>query len=189
MYKKYIIEKKDLVLLPSSYQHLGKLYSSNFEKINKIISKINDAKKSIIDLNNSLDSITNENVKLYNQLKFIKKNYLPRIYINTYVKNNKPNKYVNLIINYFDYSKTIYLGKKNDIEENLLSNLDINNKSFKASIISYLKPIILAKCTQLRNKSEFISLKINSKALFNSDNIPIKQIEPESFSSYLKQFD
>ena len=80
--------------------------------MNKIISKINNAKKSIIDLNNSLDSITNENVKLYNQLKFIKKNYLPRIYINTYVKNNKPNKYVNLIINYFDYSKTIYLGKK-----------------------------------------------------------------------------
>ena len=113
---------------------------------------------------------------------------MPKIYINIYVKNNKPNKYVNLIINYFDYSKTIYLGKKNDIEI-LLSNLDINKKSFKASIISYLKPIILAKCTQLRNKSEFISLKINSKALFNSDTFPIKQTEPESFSSYLKQFD
>ena len=188
MYKKYIIEKKDLLLLPSSYQHLGKLYSSNFEKMNKIISKINNAKKNIIDLNNSLDSITNENIKLYNQLKFIKKNYLPKIYINIYVKNNKPNKYVNLIINYFDYSKTIYLGKKNDIEI-LLSNLDINKKSFKASIISYLKPIILAKCTQLRNKSEFISLRINSKTLFEADNNPIKQIEPDSFSSYLKQFD
>ena len=188
MYKKYIIEKKDLALLSSSYQHLGELYSSNFEKMNKIISKINNAKKSIIDLNNSLDSITNENVKLYNQLKFIKKNYLPRIYINTYVKNNKPNRYVNLIINYFDYSKTIYLGKKNEIET-LLSNLNFNHRPFKTSIISYLKPIILAKCAQLRNKSEFISLKINSNALFNSDNIPINQIEPESFSSYLKQFD
>ena len=188
MYKKYIIEKKDLSLLPSSYQHLGKLYSSNFEKMNKIISKINNAKKSIIDLNNSLDSITNENVKLYNQLKFVKKNYLPRIYINTYVKNNKPNKYVNLIINYFDYSKTIYLGKKNDIE-NILINLDINNKSFKTSIISYLKPIILAKCGQLRNKSEFISLKIDSKTLFNPENNPINQIEPDTFSSYLRQFD
>ena len=68
MYKKYIIEKKDLALLPSSYQNIGELYSSNFKKINKIISKINNAKKSIIDLNNSLDSITNENIKLYNRL-------------------------------------------------------------------------------------------------------------------------
>ena len=188
MYKKYIIEKKDLALLPTSYQHLGKLYSSNFEKINRIISKINKAKKSIIDLNNSLDSITNENIKLYNQLKFIKKNYLPRIYINTYVKNNKPNRYVNLIINYFDYSKTIYLGKKNDIET-LLINLNLNIRPFKTSIISYLKPFILTQCSQLRNKSEFISLKIDSKSLFKSDNILNKQIEPESFSSYLKQFD
>ena len=188
MYKKYIIEKKDLALLPSSYQNLGELYSSNFEKMNKIISKINNAKKSIIDLNNSLDSITNENIKLYNQLKFIKKNYLPKIYVNIYVKNNKPNKYVNLIINYFDYSKTIYLGKKNDIET-LLCNLNLNIRPFKTSVISYLKPFILAQCSQLRNKSEFISLKINSKSLFNSDNIPNKQIEPESFSSYLKQFD
>ena len=188
MYKKYIIEKKDLELLPSSYKHLGKLYSSNFEKINKITSKINDAKNSIIDLNNSLDSINKENVKLYNQLKFIKKNYLPRIYVNIYVKNNKPTKYVNLIVNYFDYSKTIYLGKKNKIEK-LLSNVYINHKPFRTSIISYFKPIILAKCSHLRNKSEFISLKINSKKLFNPDNNPTKQIEPDTFSSYLRQFD
>ena len=113
---------------------------------------------------------------------------MPKIYVNIYVKNNKPNKYVNLIINYFDYSKSIYLGKKNDIET-LLSNLNLNIRPFKTSVISYLKPFILAQCSQLRNKSEFISLKINSKSLFNSDNIPNKQIEPESFSSYLKQFD
>ena len=93
-----------------------------------------------------------------------------------------------MIINYFDYSKTIYLGKKNNIE-NLLSNLYINNKPFKTSIISYLKPIILAKCGQLRNKSEFISLKINSKTLFSIDNILTKQNELDSFSSYLRQFD
>ena len=92
------------------------------------------------------------------------------------------------IVNYFDYSKTIYLGKKNDIE-NLLDNLYFNNKPFKACIISYLKPIILAKCGQLRNKSEFISLKINSKTLFNPENNPINQIEPDTFSSYLRQFD
>ncbi len=188
MYKKYIIEKKDLELLPSSYRHLGKLYSSNFEKINKITSKINDAKKSIIDLNNLLDSINNENIKLYNQLKFIKKNYLPRIYVNTYVKNNKSTKYVNLIINYFNYSKTIYLGRKNELKI-ILRNLSLNDKAFKTTLISHIRPIVLAKCSQLRNKSEFISLKINSKTIFSPDNILTKQNELDSFSSYLRQFD
>ena len=113
---------------------------------------------------------------------------MPRIYVNTYVKNNKPTKYVNLIINYFNHSKTIYLGKRNELKR-ILRNLSLNDKSFKATLISYLRPVVLTKCSQLRNKSEFISLKFNSKSLFTSDNNLIKENELDSFSSYLRQFD
>ena len=47
---------------------------------------------------------------------YIKKNYLPRIYINTYVKNNKPNRYslcpINLGLVILDNIKTLETLKK-----------------------------------------------------------------------------
>ena len=48
MNKKYIIEKNDLQLLPSSYYDLGLKYSSNFDKINRLENKIEKSKKLIL---------------------------------------------------------------------------------------------------------------------------------------------
>ena len=83
MIKKYIIEKNDLAKLPISYVSLGKKYSSNYDKINTSLSKIKEAKFLINELENNIDILSKENINLYNQLKFIKKNYIPRIYIKT----------------------------------------------------------------------------------------------------------
>tara|TARA_Y100000766_G_scaffold241696_1_gene219717 strand:+ start:44 stop:616 length:573 start_codon:yes stop_codon:yes gene_type:complete len=190
MYKKYIIENNDLSLLPSAYVNLGKRYSSNFDKINRSISKIKEAKLLINKLENNIDILTKENINLYNQLKFIKKNYLPRIYINIYVKNNKPVKYVNLIIKYFDYSRTIYLGKYLIIEKFLLDNSSNNSvKNFSVVLYNYLKPVVFDKCKDLKNKSEFINLALSSSILFSSKNFDNKHSQTSSFSSYLKQFE
>ena len=190
MHKKYIIEKKDLDLLPYSYHSLGIIYSSNFDKINKTLKKIKDAKNLINELNITLNSLTNDNIKLYNQLKFIKKNYVPKLYLNLYTKNNKPIKYVNLIIKYFNFSKTIYLGRKSDIL-NLLSSLKINfsNKNFKPILFNYLKPIILDKCSSIKNQHEFINLKLTSRDLFKNFSEDLNVAKDTSFSSYLKQFE
>ena len=190
MNKKYIIENNDLSLLPPAYVSLGKRYSSNYDKINKSLSKIREAKFLINKLQNNIDILSKENINLYNQLKFIKKNYLPRIYLNIYIKNNKPVKYVNLIIKYFDYSRTIYLGKYLNIEKFLLekrSNKSIKN--FSTVLYNYLKPVVFDKCKGLKNKSEFINLRLSSSILFSSKNIDNKHPQSSSFSSYLKQFE
>ena len=190
MHKKYIIENNDLSLLPPAYVSLGKRYSSNFDKINRSLSKIKDAKILINKLENNIDILSKENIKLYNQLKFIKKNYLPRIYLNIYIKNNKPVKYVNLIIKYFDYSRTIYLGKYQNIEKFLLDNSSNNSyKNFSTFLYNYLKPVVFDKCKGLKNKSEFINLGLSSSILFPSTNIDKKHSQSSSFSSYLKQFE
>ena len=190
MHKKYVIENNDLSLLPSAYVNLGKRYSSNYDKINRSLSKIKEAKFLINELENNIDILSKENIKLYNQLKFIKKNYLPRIYLNIYIKNNRPVKYVNLIIKYFDYSRTIYLGKYLNIEKFLL-DISPNNsiKNFNAVLYNYLKPVVFAKCKDLKNKSEFINLGLSSSILFPTDNIYKKHSQSSSFSSYLKQFE
>ena len=190
MIKKYIIEKNDLAKLPISYVSLGKKYSSNYDKINRSLSKIKEAKFLINELENNIDILSKENIKLYNQLKFIKKNYLPRIYINIYIKNNKPAKYVNLIIKYFDYSRTIYLGKYLNIEKFLLDNSSSNSiKNFSTVLYNFLKPVVFDKCKGLKNKSEFINLGLSSSILFSSKNIDNKHSQTSSFSSYLKQFE
>ena len=190
MIKKYIIEKNDLALLPISYTSLGKKYSSNYDKINKSLTKIKEAKFLINKLEDNIDILSKENIKLYNQLRFIKKNYLPRIYLNIYIKNNRPVKYVNLIIKYFDYSRTIYLGKYQNIEKFLLDKSPNNTiKNFNAVLYNYLKPVVFAKCKGLKNKSEFINLGLSSSILFPTDNIYKKHSQSSSFSSYLKQFE
>ena len=190
MHKKYIIEKKDLALLPSSYIGLGNKYSSNFDKINNALNQINDAEKLIKELRITIDSLSNDNITLYKQLRFIKKNYVPRLYINIYAKNNKPIKYINLIIKFFDFSKTIYLGRYSIINSFLINiNPNITSRNFKTTLFNYLRPIVLDKCISIRSKSEFIELKLLSDNLFDNTSIDITKSDPESFSTYLKQFE
>ena len=184
MNKKYIIEKKDLKLLPSSYYDIGLKYSSNFDKINKLENKIEKSKKLISKLTTTLLSLNNENIQLYNQLKFIKRNYVPSFYINVYTKNKKPTKYVNLIIKYFEFSKTVYLGKKQDLNL-LLTEHSKNTYTFNQSLIEILKPSLLVICSTLKNKLEFIDLKISLDSLLNDKFEPNKS--ENTFSSYLKQ--
>ena len=186
MNKKYIIEKKDLELLPSYYHDLGLKYSSNFDKINKLENKIQKSKKLILELSTTLLNLNNENIQLYNQLKFIKRNYVPSFYINVYTKNQKPTKYVNLIIKYFEFSKTVYLGKKLELNL-LLTEHNKNKNTFNQSLIEILKPSLLVICSALKNKFEFIDLKITLNLLL--ENTFNNTMTENSFSSYLKQFE
>ena len=183
MYKKYIIEKKDLDNLPSSYKDVAINYSSNYSIIQKKVNEIRKLNKKINFLNNDIEILLNDTRSLYNQLKFIKKNYLPRIYIKFYTKNNKYQTYVNLVVNYFSVSKTIYLGKK----ELVLSSLNIDtNKSdqkVKQNISELVTPIILNVCSGVQSRHDFIDLSIKSANIIG-DLIPIDV--KDSFSSYLK---
>ena len=72
-----------------------------------------------------------------------------------------------------------------------LSNINpnISNRNFKTTLYNYLRPIVLDKCISIRNKSEFIELKLSSENLFDKRSIDIKKSDPESFSTYLKQFE
>ena len=61
--------------------------------------------------------------------------------------------------------------------------------NFKTTLYNYLRPIVLEKCISIRNKSEFIELKLLSDNLFDNTSIDITKSDPESFSTYLKQFE
>tara|TARA_B110000003_G_scaffold77489_1_gene79042 strand:+ start:13 stop:576 length:564 start_codon:yes stop_codon:yes gene_type:complete len=183
MYKKYIIEKKELDNLPPSYKEVAINYSRNYDSIQKKVNEINKLKKKINFLNNDIEILLDNTRSLYNQLKFVKKNYLPRIYIKFYTKNNKHQRYVNVVVNYFGVSKTIYLGKK----EMVLTSLDIaiNNseKKLKKNILELITPIVFNICNSVQSKLDFIDLSIKSANLIgNSRQIDVN----ESFSSYLK---
>ena len=188
MHKKYIIEKKDLNKLPESYYNIGIKYSSNYDKINNTINTIETYKKRLIDLKKDLNDLNLENIKLYNQLKFIKKSYVPKIYVNIYTKNKRPIKYVNLIINHFNYSKTIYLGKLSY----LVSFLKISKGSSKShikTILKILKPEIHNQLLSFSTKSDFIGHKFTSKKILASVLRKELDSQPDTFINHLKQFD
>jgi len=183
MHKKYIIEKKELDNLPPSYKEVAINYSNNYDNIQRKVNEINKLKKKINFLNNDIDILLDDTRSLYNQLKFIKKNYLPRIYIKFYTKNNKYQRYINIVVNYFGVSKTIYLGKK----EMVLSSLDIaiNNseKKLTNNILELIAPIVFNICNGVQSRLDFIDLSIKSVNIITSS----RQIDVnESFSSYLK---
>ena len=188
MNRKYFIEKKDLDLLPEAYSNLGEEFAKNFSKIQKKHTYLNKLKERINNLDNELAGLVVDNRRIYNKLKFIKKSYVPKIYLKVYRKNNNPQFYTHVVINYFNVSKTVYLGKR-DYIISLLSNKikSLNNRNFSNKLLVFLKPIIKSYCTRFTNQSSFINCKISSATFFNNfDRSASIQENQGSFSDYLK---
>ena len=188
MNKKYIIEKKDLINLPESYFNIGRKYSSNYDKINNTLNTIEIYKNRLVDLKKDLNKLNLENVRLYNQLKFIKKSYVPKIYLNIYTKNKRPVKYVNLIINHFNYSKTIYLGKLSFLVS-FLSIKKGSSKTYIRNLLKILKPEIQNLLSPIKTRSDFISHKFTSKKILEGSVSKSSDNQSDTFINYLKQFD
>jgi hypothetical protein len=186
MYRKYIIEKKDLDNLPPSYKEVAINYSSNYNVIQKKVNEINKLKKKINSLNNDVEKLLYDTKRIYNQLKFIKKNYIPRIYIKSYTKNNKYQKYINIVVNYFGVSKTIYLGKREMVLTTFNIDSSLSEKKIKQNILTSISPFIFKSCRDVKSKFDFLDLSITSKAIFT--NI-ISINTNDSFSNYLKGFE
>ena len=185
MYSKYIIEKKDLDNLPSSYKEVAIKYSNNYNIIQKKVNEINKLKKKINSLNNDVETLLYDTKKIYNQLKFIKKNYLPRVYVKSYTKNNKHQKYLNVVVNYFGISKTIYLGKRERVLASLNIDTNLSEKRLKQNILSSISPIILKSCRDVKTKLDFLELSIKSKTIIDNK---VSKNTNDSFSKYLKDF-
>ena len=183
MYRKYIIEKKDLDNLPFSYKEVAINYSSKYSMIQKKVNEISRLKNKINLLNNDVETLLDDTKTLYNQLKFIKKNYLPRIYVKSYTKNNKYQKYINVVVSYFGVSRTIYLGKREIVLTSLNIDSNISEKRAKQNILSSISPIIYKRCRDVKSRLDFLDLSIKSKTII--DNIVSKNTD-DSFSSYLR---
>ena len=183
MYRKYIIEKKDLDNLPTSYKEVAINYSSNYNNIQKKVNEIKKLKKRINLLNNDVETLLDVTKTIYNQLKFIKKNYLPRIYVNSYTKNNKNQKYLNVVVNYFDTSKTIYLGKRESVLTSFNIDSNLPEKRLKQNLLSLISPIILKSCRDVKTKLDFVDLSIKSNTIIDNK---VSKNTNDSFSNYLK---
>ena len=185
MYSKYIIEKQDLDNLPSSYKEVAINYSSNYNIIQKKVNEIKKLKKKINSLNNDVETLLDDTKTIYNQLKFIKKNYLPLIYLKSYTKNNKHQNYLNVVVNYFGISKTIYLGKRERVITSLNIDSNLSGKRLNQTIIAIISPIIFRICRDVKTKLDFRDLSIKSNSIIDNT---ISKITNDSFSSYLKDF-
>ena len=185
MHRKYIIEKKDLDNLPPSYKEIAINYSSNYNVIQKKVNEINKLKNKINSLNNDVEKLLYDTKRIYNQLKFIKKNYIPRIYIKSYTKNNKYQNYINIVVNYFGVSKTIYLGKREMVLTTFNIDSSLSEKKIKQNILTSISPFIFKICRDVKSKSDFLDLSITSRIIFTN----ITSINTnDSFSNYLKGF-
>ena len=188
MNKKYFIEKKDLDLLPESYSNLGEEFAKNFVKIQKKHTHLNELKERINNLTDELTGLVVDNRRIYNQLKFIKKSYVPKIYLKVYRKNNNPQFYTHVVIRYFNISKTVYLGKRDYIISLLSDKIrSLNNRNFSNKLLIFLKPIIKSYCTRFTDKSSFVNCNISSATFFNNfDRSTSFEENKGSFSDYLK---
>ncbi|MDG2139810.1 MAG: hypothetical protein P8J77_06395 [Flavobacteriales bacterium] len=185
MDKKYYIEKKDLDLLPLAYSSIAKEYADNFDRINKKQQNLMELKEKINKLRINLNELNSNNKRLFNQLKFIKKSYVPRVYIKVYQKNNNAQYYVHAIIRHFGVSRTVYLGKKDFLSGLLYNNIKSFNKNrFSTILLKFIKPIIHNYLLSITNKNDFVNCTLNSRLFFSSLNS--ERQDTYTFSEYLR---
>ena len=185
MDKKYYIEKKDLDLLPLAYSSIAKEYADNFDRINKKQQNLMELKEKINKLRINLNELNSNNKRLFNQLKFIKKSYVPRVYIKVYQKNNNAQYYVHAIIRHFGVSRTVYLGKKDFLSGLLYNNIKSFNKNrFPTILLKFIKPIIHNYLLSITNKNDFVNCTLNSRLFFSSLNS--ERQDTYTFSEYLR---
>ena len=184
---KYIIEKKDLKNLPDSYSVLGLEYANRFNEIEQKEILINDFLKKANSLKNECSYLIQKNAVLYNQLKFIKKSYVPKVYLKIYRKNNKPQYYVHVVIKYFNYSKTVYLGKREDVFEILSTKIpSLTYSNFNSKCLKFLSPIIKSFCLQFNSKDDFISTKFKLKSFLRDFTADSAAADTIGFNDFLK---
>ena len=185
MNKKYIIEQKDLENLPESYSFLGSEYAKRFKEIEQKEILIHNFLKKANNLKIECSDLIEVNTVLYKQLKFIKKSYVPKVYLKVYRKNNKPQYYVHVVIKFFNYSKTVYLGKREDVFGMLVNRIPLLRYSnFNSKTLKFLTPIIKSFCLQLTSKDDFISTKFQLKFLL--DDFIVNKNPTVGFNDFLK---
>jgi hypothetical protein len=185
MNEKNIIEKNVLENFPDSYSIISEEYSKKVSQIEKKETLIRDFLKKVDNLKIECSYLIEENSVLYNQLKFIKKCYVPKVYLKVYRKNNKPQYYVHLVIKYFNYSKTVYLGKREDVFEILSTKISsLNYRNFHSKSLKFLSPIIKSFCLQLSSKDEFISTKFKLESLL--EDFVVVNESNVGFNDFLK---
>ena len=185
MSKNIIIEKNDLILLPEAYSVLGKEYTNKFNEIEKKTLLMEDLLEKAYKLKMDCNSLIQANKIVYNKLKFIKRNYVPKSYLKCYRKNNNPQYYVHVVVNYLDYSKTIYLGKRDDLINLFSSKIKLLNKrNFNSKMLNFLSPIIKSYCFKFNSQSDFIASKFKYKSLF--DKVVIPNDDRTGFNDFLK---
>ena len=135
------LDKIDYNKLPLSYKDNKKQFHSVSRTIKKLNNKKQKIKLEIKEINSELKSFKKQQTKLFNDLKFINKNYNPKCYVIYDNKNGVD--YLNLVVKHLGKSKPIYLGKKINVYDKLkdkLTNLNYKQKhNFKNKLNDYFE--------------------------------------------------
>ena len=155
--------------LPLSYKDNKKKFHSVSRTITKLNNRKQKLKLEIKEINSELKSFKKQQTELFNDLKFINKNYNPKCYV---VYDNKiSGDYLNLVVKHLGKSKPIYLGKPKNVCDKLkgktknLLMLDYNKISnFKNKLNTHFE-MKLGKMLDYNNPNKLLTDDIKFKDL------------------------
>ena len=161
------LDKIDYDKLPLSYKD----NKTQFHSVSRTIKKLNNRKQKIKleikEINLELKSFKKQQTKLFNDLKFINKNYNPKCYV---VYDNKNGvDYLNLVIKHLGKNRPIYLGKPINVYNKLkdkLTNLNYKQKhNFKNKLNDYFETKI-GSMLDYSNPNKLLTDRILFKHLY-----------------------
>ena len=122
MKKLDFIDRVDYDKLPIDIKNKRQLLTNLGKQLRKLDKRKDKLKLEIKTIQTETKSIKKQHTKLYKELEFINKSFVPKCYVQPYTKNNNPTIFLNLIIKHTK-TTSVYLGKKVDVFNKLESHI------------------------------------------------------------------
>lgn len=130
------LDKLDYEKLPQSYKDTKSQFHIISRELIKLDKKKDKLKLELKSITVNRKSIKKQHTKLYKELEFINKSYLPKCYV--VIDNKNSGQFLNLIIKH-QSNITMYLGKKEYVIKELKPFINnLNNYNFKSKINDFM---------------------------------------------------
>jgi len=131
------LDKLDYEKLPQSYKDTKSQFHIVSRELIKLDKKKDKLKLELKSITVNRKSIKKQHTKLYKELEFINKSYLPKCYV--VIDNKNSGQFLNLIIKH-QSNITMYLGSKEFVIESLKPFINnLNNYNFKSKINDFME--------------------------------------------------
>ena len=187
MKKLDFIDRVDYNKLPTDVKNKRQSLTDLGKQLRKLDKRKDKLKLEIKTIQTETKSFKKQYTKLYKDLEFINKSYLPKCYIQPYTKGDNSTIYLNLMIKHTK-STSIYLGKKVDVFNKLESHIDgkLTERNYQYKINSFFD-YKMSELVDYDDPNWMLKNTITFKNIINSLN-DSKDDNTMSFGEMLKQY-